>query len=59
MSAALHNWQGTAELLGGISRTMVFALWKSGDLGSVTIGSRRFSSDEQIAEYIAGLQVAS
>lgn len=59
MSAGLHNWRETAERLGGISRTTVFALWKSGELASVTIGSRRFSSDEQIADYIAGLQVAS
>lgn len=59
MSAALHDWRSTAARLGGISRTTVFALWKSGALASVTIGSRRFSSDEQIADYIAGLQVAS
>ncbi len=59
MSAALHNWKATAERLGGLSRTKLFALWKSGELASVTIGSRRFSSDEQIEAYIAGLQMAS
>lgn len=59
MTATLHNWQATAERLGGLSRTTVFALWKSGALGSVTIGSRRFSSDAQIDEYINALQAAS
>ncbi|GAS98868.1 uncharacterized protein RMCC_5833 [Mycolicibacterium canariasense] len=59
MSAALCNWQATAERLGGLSRTTVFALWKSGELGSVTIGSRRFSTDAQIDAYINALQAAS
>ena len=51
----LNNWRQTAGKLGGISRAQVFKLWASGDLGSVTLGSRRFSTDEQIASFIAGL----
>lgn len=54
----LNDWRSTAEKLGGISRATVFALWASGELGSVRIGTRRFSSDEQIAGFITGLQAA-
>nr|WP_197519111.1 hypothetical protein [Mycobacterium gordonae] len=43
----------------GVSRTVVFALWKSGQLGSVTIGRRRFSTDRQIDEYLSRLEQAS
>ncbi|GAS98199.1 uncharacterized protein RMCC_5164 [Mycolicibacterium canariasense] len=57
-SERLHNWSETATRLGGLSRTTVFALWKAGELGSVTIGSRRFSSDQQIRTYIARLESA-
>ena len=60
MTDPLNNWESTAALLGGISRAKVFSLWKSGALASVTIGTRRFSSDSQIAAYVQGLkQVAS
>ena len=51
----MHSWKSTAEKLGGISRAGVFRLWAEGDLGSVTIGSRRFSTDGQIAKFIQGL----
>ncbi|MFV8173747.1 hypothetical protein [Mycolicibacterium peregrinum] len=51
----LNNWRSTAAKLGGISRTTVFELWASGALGSVTLGTRRFSTDEQITSFIAGL----
>lgn len=52
----LNDWRATAEKLGGLSRAKVFALWKDGGLDSVVIGSRRFSKDSQIAEFIAGLK---
>ncbi|TGB37988.1 hypothetical protein EJD98_25590 [Mycolicibacterium peregrinum] len=52
----MNNWRSTATKLGGISRAQVFKLWASGALGSVTLGSRRFSTDEQIETFIAGLQ---
>lgn len=51
----LNNWQSTAAKLGGISRAKVFGLWASGELASVKIGSRRFSKDEQISNFIAAL----
>lgn len=55
----LNNWQATAAKLGGISRAKVFELWASGDLGSVMIGTRRFSTDEQIASFIASLPTST
>jgi len=51
----MNDWESTSHKLGGISRTMVFALWKSGALGSVKIGKRRFSTDSQIEDYIERL----
>ncbi|GFG98127.1 hypothetical protein [Mycobacterium timonense] len=40
----------------GVSRTVVFALWASGELSSVTIGRRRFSTDRQIDDYLSRLE---
>jgi hypothetical protein len=40
----------------GVGRSKVFELWKSGQLKSVTIGRRRFSTDHQIEEFLAGLE---
>lgn len=42
-----------------IGRSAVFKLWASGELGSVTIGRRRFSTDRQIDEYLSRLERAS
>ncbi|WP_204800566.1 hypothetical protein [Mycobacterium riyadhense] len=42
----------------GVGRSKVFELWKSGALKSVTIGRRRFSTDNQIAEFLSGLEQA-
>jgi hypothetical protein len=55
----MNNWQSTADKLGGVSRTMVFKLWASGELGSVTIGTRRFSTDNQISDYIGSREAAA
>ncbi|AWN02645.1 excise [Mycobacterium phage Xavia] len=55
----LNNWQSTSAKLGGISRAKVFQLWKSGALGSVVLGTRRFSTDEQIANFIASLPTST
>lgn len=57
----LHDWAAVAEQLGGISRSTVYTLWKSGELKSIQIGGteragRRFSTDRQIAEYITRLE---
>ncbi|MCV7074168.1 hypothetical protein MJO55_25745 [Mycolicibacterium rufum] len=43
----------------GVSRSVVFALWASGELGSVKIGRRRFSTDRQIDAYLSRLEQAS
>lgn len=52
----MNNWQATADRLGGISRTSVYALWRSGALQSVKIGHLRFSTDKQIDMYVARLE---
>lgn len=49
----VHGWQGISRRLGGVCRSKVFELWGTGELGSITIGRRRFSTDGQIEEYIA------
>ncbi|OBK56188.1 hypothetical protein A5656_19965 [Mycobacterium gordonae] len=43
----------------GVGRSAVFGLWASGELESVTIGRRRFSTDRQIDEYLARLEQAA
>lgn len=48
----LNNWRDTASKLGGASRSLVFRLWATGELGSVKVGKLRFSTDDQIASFI-------
>lgn len=55
----MNDWAATANKLGGISRATVFRLWKNGHLGSVLIGTRRFSTDAQIHSYIAQLETVA
>ncbi|MGV0746259.1 hypothetical protein [Mycolicibacterium sp. XJ870] len=55
----MNDWKATSEKLGGISRTLVFALWASGELASVKVRKLRFSTDKQIAEYISRLEGAA
>ncbi|TXH18679.1 MAG: hypothetical protein E6R06_26180 [Mycobacterium sp.] len=55
----LHGWQDVAHQLGGIGRSKVFQLWASGELGSVKVGNLRFSTDRQIAVFIAKLEGAA
>ena len=55
----VNDWEATAARLGDISRSTVFALWASKQLGSVKIGKRRFSTDRQIDEYIERLEAES
>jgi len=40
----------------GVGRSTVFGLWSSGQLGSVTIGRKRFSTDRQIEDYLTRLE---
>lgn len=54
----MNNYRETGLKLGGIGRSLVFELWASGALASVKIGNRRFSTDKQIADYIAKLEHA-
>ncbi len=55
----MNDWESTGAKLGGISRTTVFLLWRTGQLASVKVGKRRFSTDRQIAEYIERLEGAA
>ena len=55
----LHGWQEVAHQLGGIGRSTVFELWSTNQLGSVKLGRLRFSTDRQIADYIARLESAA
>ncbi|SUA02966.1 putative excision nuclease [Mycolicibacterium fortuitum] len=43
----------------GIGRTKVFELWYSGELASIKIGRKRFSTDRQIDDYLARLEGAA
>lgn len=52
----VNDYAATGAKLGGIRRTKVFELWSTGELASITIGTRRFSTDQQIADYIARLE---
>ncbi|WP_182878827.1 hypothetical protein [Mycobacteroides abscessus] len=52
----MNDWEAVASRLGGVGRSMVFALWASGELASVKVGRRRFSTDGQIQAYIARLE---
>lgn len=42
-----------------VGRSTVFELWRSGALKSVKIGRRRFSTNSQLADYIARLESGS
>lgn len=55
----MNDWKATSLKLGGVSRSLVFQLWRTGDLPSVKVGKRRFSTDKQIAEYISRLEGAA
>lgn len=55
----MNDWQATSSKLGGISRSLVFQLWSTGQLASVKVGKLRFSTDRQIEEYITRLEGAA
>jgi hypothetical protein len=55
----MNDWQETSAKLGGISRSLVFQLWRTGQLASVKIGKLRFSTDRQISDYIERLEGAA
>ncbi|TEA06268.1 MULTISPECIES: hypothetical protein [Mycobacteriaceae] len=55
----MNDWEAVGLKLGGICRSLVFQLWRTGELPSVKIGKRRFSTDRQIAEYVARLEAGA
>jgi len=55
----VNDWKATADKLGGVGRSTVFELWKTGELKSVTIGRRRFSTNAQIERYVVALEGAA
>lgn len=59
MTAQLFDQKATRERLGGIGHTKLYELWGSGELGSLYVGKRRFSSDAQIADYIRNREQAA
>jgi excisionase family DNA binding protein len=48
-----------AEQLGGVSRSTLYQLMRSGELASVKIGRRRLIPAEAIADYVLDLRVGS
>lgn len=54
----MNDWRAVAAKL-SVGRSTVFALWASGELGSVRIGKLRRSTDKQLAEYISRLEGAA
>jgi hypothetical protein len=51
----MNDWRDlSAEL--HVSRSTIFGLWQSGDLASVKIGKRRFSTDRQLADFVERLE---
>lgn len=51
----LNDIKGTQERLGGIGRTTLFELIRTGKLRSVKVGKRRMVPDSEIDAYIAAL----
>lgn len=54
MGDQLHDIETTQRLLGGVGRTTVFELIRTGQLRSVTVGRRRMVPQSQIDRFIAG-----
>jgi excisionase family DNA binding protein len=59
VSDQLNNIGNTQEKLGGLGRTRVFDLIRTGQLKSVKIGRRRLVPDSAIAEYIESLKATA
>lgn len=52
----LPVWPDTGQALGGLGRSKVFELIKSGDLRSVKIGRRRFVVAESVTDFVGRLE---
>ena len=59
MMPLLHTIPETQELLGGISRTMVYELFASGRLKSVKLGSRRLVPHNEAVRCAESLEAAN
>lgn len=55
MNDKLHDIESTKAQLGGLGRTTVFELLRTGALRSVKVGKRRMVPQSEIDRYIAGL----
>ncbi|MBE7158141.1 MAG: helix-turn-helix domain-containing protein [Rhodospirillales bacterium] len=55
LSTTLLSVTDTRLVLGGIGRTKLYALIKSGDIHPIKLGRRTFFKDSEIAEFIADL----
>lgn len=55
----LNNIEQTGEKLGGLGRTRVFDLIRTGQLASVKIGRRRMVPDSAIEHYVDGLKTSA
>jgi len=55
----LNDIEGTQRKLGGLGRTRVFDLIRTGELASVKIGRRRFVPESAIQAYIESLKVSA
>ena len=58
MIDTLNNIEQASEKLGGLGRTRLFELLRTGELRSVKIGRRRMIPDSSIAQNIDGLKAA-
>lgn len=52
MNDQLHDIPSAQQKLGGVSRSTIFLLMRSGELGSVKVGRRRMVPQSQIDAYI-------
>jgi excisionase family DNA binding protein len=59
MTDQLNDIENTQAKLGGLGRTRVFDLIRSGELASVKIGRRRFVPDSAIQRYIDSLKASA
>lgn len=52
-------WPDAGRALGGLSRTKVYYLIKSGELPSITIGRRRFVAVRDLDDYVEQRRTAA
>jgi excisionase family DNA binding protein len=55
----LFSLDQVSEVLGGLGRTTIFELIKTGELKVVKIGRRSFVSQRAMAEYVSSLELTN